>query len=92
MPAGPSATSANVGMPGSYASASTQLTAAYPAAPTNSGFEAVSRPLDEVVDSVSALQIRFVIPMVFYFSLSKLIFYTITWSLVCVVVILFLII
>lgn len=52
VPGGASVSSANTGLAGAYASASTQLSPAYSPAPGNSGFEAVSRPLDEAIDSV----------------------------------------
>ncbi|XP_024032955.1 CCR4-NOT transcription complex subunit 1 [Morus notabilis] len=52
-----SASSANAGLAGAYASASAQLNPAYSPAPVNAGFEAVSRPLDEAIDSTSALHL-----------------------------------
>ncbi|KAL5571856.1 hypothetical protein UlMin_021453 [Ulmus minor] len=54
MPTGVSASTTNAGLAGSYGSASTQLTQAYTSGP---GFEAVSRPLDDTIDSSSSLNL-----------------------------------
>ncbi|PON57727.1 CCR4-NOT transcription complex subunit [Trema orientale] len=57
VPAGVSSSSSNTGLSGAYGSASTQLNPVYSPAPGSSGFESVSRPLDEAIDSNSALHL-----------------------------------
>ncbi|KAF3440045.1 hypothetical protein FNV43_RR18323 [Rhamnella rubrinervis] len=57
MPAGASASSANAGLASAYGSTSGQLNPGYSPGPGNTGFEAVSRPLDEAMESNSALQL-----------------------------------
>lgn len=61
MPASASASSANAGLASVYGSTSGQLNPGYSPGPGNTGFEAVSRPLDEAMESNSALQLRSVI-------------------------------
>ena len=80
MPAGASGSSHNAGLTGAYGSTSTQLNAAYSTAPGNSGFETVSRPLDEAVDSSSGLHLRFVYLSSSIFLSQKLPLQCTTWS------------
>lgn len=58
MPAGASTSSASAGLASVYGSTSGQLNPGYSSGPGNTGFEAVSRPLDDALESNSALQLR----------------------------------
>ncbi|XP_015889443.2 uncharacterized protein LOC107424219 isoform X1 [Ziziphus jujuba] len=57
VPAGASTSSASAGLASVYGSTSGQLNPGYSSGPGNTGFEAVSRPLDDALESNSALQL-----------------------------------
>lgn len=69
MPAGASASSGSAGLASVYGSTSGQLNPGYSSGPGNTGFEAVSRPLDDALESNSALQLR---SLVFIFSVLEI--------------------
>ncbi|XP_060964127.1 uncharacterized protein LOC133033427 isoform X2 [Cannabis sativa] len=54
VPAGASASTANTGLAGAYGTASTQLSPAYSSASGSLGFDSVSRPVDEAIDSTNS--------------------------------------
>lgn len=70
MPSGP-ASSGGTGLTGAYGSASGQLNPGYSSSSGSTGFEAVSRPQDESMESNSALHLRcftyFMYSFFFYF-------------------------
>lgn len=86
MPAGASASSANAGLASVYGSTSGQLNPGYSPGPGNTGFEAVTRPLDESMESNSALQLRSVIfilllvkPMIWSLCRTRLMGCVVDW-------------